>query len=305
MHIPNRENYVIIKPIDKGWSKDLKYYLETKTGEKRLIRFSPFSFYEKKKDEFDALKSITSLNVPMSRPLEFGTTPDNTYVYMVLSWVEGEDLEIVLPNLEKSEQYRLGREAGTILRQVHALQVIDRMIPNSTGHEKKMRQIKAYESSDHRFENDGPALNMVEKNIDKIWTRKPVLCHGDFHPGNLIYMKDGHLGVIDFNRLTVTDPYESFYKLQSFARNISVLYAIGQIHAYFDDSIPDDFFEAMAVYVAHASLYSIRWAEAFGEADIRFMRKLCRQAFDDYDDFTRMIPKWYVNPEDIEEILNL
>ncbi len=92
LHIPNRENYVSVHPIEKGWSKDIKYRLETKTGEKHLIRFSPFSLYEKKKDEFDALKSITSLNFPMSRPLEFGTTPDNTYVYMVFSWVEGEDL---------------------------------------------------------------------------------------------------------------------------------------------------------------------------------------------------------------------
>jgi len=303
MDIPNRENYRSVRPIDKGWSQDRKYRLETKTGEKHLIRFSPFSLYEKKESEFEALKTIRSLNFPMSRPLLFGTTQNNTHVYMVLSWVEGEDLEVVLPNLEKSEQYRLGREAGTILKKIHALPVIDSLIPKHTGHEKKMRQINAYLSSAHRFEHDGPALKMIEEKIDRIRTRNPVLCHGDFHPGNLIYMEDGHLGVIDFNRLTVTDPYESFYKLQSFARNISVLYAIGQIHAYFDDGIPDDFFEAMAVYVAHASLYSIKWAEAFGEADIRFMRKLCRQAFDDYDDFTRIIPTWYVTPENIEEIL--
>ena len=34
--------------------------------------------------------------------------------------------------------------------------------------------------------------------------------HGDFHPGNLIYMENGEIGVIDFNRWEVGDPYEEF-----------------------------------------------------------------------------------------------
>lgn len=37
------------------------------------------------------------------------------------------------------------------------------------------------------------------------------------------------IGVIDFNRWEVGDPYEEFYKLESFARELSVPYCIGQI----------------------------------------------------------------------------
>lgn len=51
----------------------------------------------------------------------------------------------------------------------------------------------------------------------------------------------------------------------------------------------------LAVYVAHASLYSIKWAEKFGQEDVDGMTERCRRAFDNYDDFRRHIPKWYAD----------
>lgn len=86
---------------------------------------------------------------------------------------------------------------------------------------------------------------------------------------------------------------EEFYKLESFGKEISIPYCIGQIEAYFKDEIPDDFWNTLAVYVAHASLYSIKWAEKFGQADIDAMIKRCLDAFKDYDYFKLVIPKWY------------
>lgn len=89
------------------------------------------------------------------------------------------------------------------------------------------------------------------------------------------------------------DPYEEFYKLEIFALEISIPYCIGQIESYFKDDIPDDFWSTLAVYVAHASLYSIKWAEQFGQPDIDGMVKRCLKAFDDYEYFKLAIPKWY------------
>lgn len=45
---------------------------------------------------------------------------------------------------------------------------------------------------------------------------------------------------------------------------MSVSYCIGQIDAYINDNVPKDFWMANAVYVAQASLFSIRWDEKFG-----------------------------------------
>lgn len=47
------------------------------------------------------------------------------------------------------------------------------------------------------------------------------------------------------------------------------------------------------MYVAHASLFSIKWAEKFGQADIDAMVRRCMVAFEDYDYFRRDIPAWY------------
>lgn len=68
--------------------------------------------------------------------------------------------------------------------------------------------------------------DIEQSEIKKIWKEPPVYMHGDFHPGNLIYMRDGTIGVIDFNRWEVGDPYEEFYKLESFGVEVSIPYCI-------------------------------------------------------------------------------
>ena len=76
---------------------------------------------------------------------------------------------------------------------------------------------------------------------------------------------------------------------------MSIPYCIGQIDEYFDGNIPEDFWDILAVYVAHASLYSIKWAEKFGQKDIDNMIKICKKSFEHYDNFKRRIPNWYTH----------
>ena len=91
----------------------------------------------------------------------------------------------------------------------------------------------------------------------------------------------------------IGDPYEEFYKLECFGIEVSVPYSIGQIDEYFDDEIPNDFWGALAVYCAHAALFSIKWAEQFGQSDVDGMVERCKRAFENYDNFNSIIPKWY------------
>ncbi len=289
--IPGSERWRSVEPLKKGWSRDRKYIVKTCTGERLLLRLSDADKYEAKRREYAIIAKYAALGFDMSRPVDFGTCAEG--VYMLLSWVEGRDLEAVLPELSESEQYRLGRAAGDILRRIHALPVDGRDLPTDTKRAKKLRQLDRYEASGVRVSGDGPAIRFVREHIDRIWQEPPVYQHGDFHPGNLIYRADGALGVIDFNRWEVGDPWEEFYKLQSFAREISVPYCVGQIDAYFGDDVPPNFWDVLAVYVAHASLFSIAWAEPFGAADVAGMTRRCRLAMEDYEGFERSIPKWY------------
>ncbi len=55
----------------------------------------------------------------MSMPKELGTCNEGKSVYMLLSWMNGDDLEEVLPRFSERKQYMLGRQAGSILGSGH------------------------------------------------------------------------------------------------------------------------------------------------------------------------------------------
>ena len=287
------DSWTSVVALNKGWSKDKKFVVHTDRGEKLLLRLSDAVFHDEKAKEFAIMQKYAGTLINMSQPLEFGLCEDRKSVYILLSWLEGEDLEAVLPKLPESEQTGLGREAGKILKTIHSISLAPEDVPKETKVAKKLLQLDRYMNSGVRIENDSEIIEYVRANIDLMWRRKPVYLHGDFHPGNLIYLKDGSLGVIDFNRWEVGDPYEEFYKLQSFGIESSPVYCAGQIDSYFDDDVPDEFWQTLAVYVAHTSLFSIKWAEQFGKDDIDGMVRRCRAAIRDYDNFKRTIPKWY------------
>jgi aminoglycoside phosphotransferase (APT) family kinase protein len=292
--ISNSSTWLSCEKIAKGWSSDEKYIIETNNGQKLLLRISDISDYEGKKKEFEIVQKYSKLGFAMSSPVDFGICNEGKSCYMLLTYVEGKDLEEALPILTEKEQYLLGREAGKILRKIHSIPIDESDIPKETKQKKKLWQLSKYEDSPNlRVENDETAIEFVKNNIDLIWKEQPVYQHGDFHPGNLIYMNDGKVGVIDFNRWEVGDPYEEFYKLESFGIEVSIPYSIGQIDAYFDDEIPTDFWGALTVYCAWSALFSIKWAEKFGQADIDGMVERCHRAFKNYDNFNLIVPKWY------------
>ena len=289
--IASSRSWASVEPVNKGWSSDRKFFITTDSGEHLLLRLSDRDRLAEKKKEFEIVEKYSRLGFPMSMPLEFGLCGDGAY--MLLSWVEGTELVSVLPALPEDEQYRLGRQAGKILKQIHSVPLAEEDVPEATKREKKLLQLARYEASGLRIPHDGTAIKYVKENIDRIWQKPPVYLHGDFHPGNLIYTGDSSVGVIDFNRWEVGDPYEEFYKLESFGTEVSIPYCIGQIDAYFDDSVPVDFWKANAVYVAQAALFSIKWAEKFGQREIDGMVRRANRAFADFDCFKRIIPKWY------------
>lgn len=293
--IKNSNNWETVEKISKGWSSDSKYLIRTKEGKLLLLRITDVEKYDTKKKEYEIIEKYSKLGFPMSFPIDFGVCNNGKNVYMLLAWVEGQDLEVILSDLTEKEQYQLGREAGKILKKIHSVEVDADDIPKDTKKAKKLLQLSRYEESQVRIDGDEIAINYVRENIDLIWKQKPVYMHGDYHPGNLIYTNNGSIGVIDFNRWEIGDPYEEFYKLESFGIENSIPYCIGQIDAYFDDKIPEDFWITLAVYVAHASLYSIKWAEKYGKEEINGMVARCRKAFDDYDNFQLYKPKWYTN----------
>ena len=122
--IRGSESWLSVEKIEKGWSSDEKYHVRTQDGRYLQLRISAPERYAAKKKECEIIEKFSSLGFPISEPVGFGRCAAGTY--MLLTWVEGDDLEKVLPTLSKEEQYRLGREAGGI-------PVILYNVPSRTG----------------------------------------------------------------------------------------------------------------------------------------------------------------------------
>ena len=61
--------------------------------------------------------------------------------------------------------------------------------------------------------------------------------------------------MIDFNRWDFGDPYEEFYKLQFFSRNVSPLFAYGQLQGYFGESSYLILAVSKALYFSRRTLF--------------------------------------------------
>lgn len=291
--IMNSDKWVSVKKIYKGWSSESKYLIKDCNNEKYILRISDIADYAKKKHEYGIIKKFSTLDFEMSKPVDFGICNNGKNTYMVLSWVEGEDLEEALNEMSEKEQYEAGWRAGKILKQIHSIIVDDSDINNESKEEKMLHKIDLYLKSGVRVEGDEAAVNYVRDHVHEINRLPKVYQHGDFHPGNLIHLCNSDVGVIDFNRNNVGDAYEEFFKLESFAVEVSIPYCRGQIDAYFDKNVPEIFWRILSVYVAYSSLNSIRWAIKFGQDEVDGMIRRCKASLEHYDNYKRIIPSWY------------
>ncbi|MGL5417686.1 MAG: aminoglycoside phosphotransferase family protein [Clostridium sp.] len=292
--IPLYSNWVVIEKINKGWSKDRKYYIKDNLGEEFLLRISDFEFYDIKRKEFDSMKRVYKLGINMSKPISFGVCGDGKSVYCLLSWIEGKSVIEVIEELTDKEQYRLGIEAGKILKKMHTIEVPKeqedwekRMVKKISNHLMK------YKGCGVRVPNDEFAINHINKNLHLLKGRSQRYQHGDFHIGNLIITSNRELGVIDFNRWDYGDPIEEFYKMVLFSRELSIPFSKGQINGYFNNNIPNDFFEILSLYIADVILSSVAWAIPFGEEAVNGMMERAKVILNDYDNFNLVIPKWF------------
>ena len=95
-------NFVSKQPINKGWSRDKKYCVTDENGKRYLLRVSDIAEYDKKQSEFNMMKQVLALGVPMCQPIEFGVC--NEGVYSIQSWIDGADAEEIIPILSDTEQ---------------------------------------------------------------------------------------------------------------------------------------------------------------------------------------------------------
>jgi aminoglycoside phosphotransferase (APT) family kinase protein len=119
--IGQSRNWIKIELVSKGWSTDLKYHIIDDLGRELLLRISEGDEFNRRKLDYERILRLSGLGFLMSMPVEFGSCCDKQYVYMLLTWVIGKDAERELDRLDRTEQYRLGIQAGRTLRIIHSV----------------------------------------------------------------------------------------------------------------------------------------------------------------------------------------
>lgn len=293
INIPGCEEFAKMEPIDKGWTNDKKYYIETYDGRRLLLRISDASEYEHKKTQYDMLKRVSELDIPMPRPMDFGLCSDNRNVYLLLTWVEGEDVESALPTMSKTEQYNYGLKAGKLLRQIHSVPAPEGTVEWDTIFDGMLgEEMKAYHTRTELHCEPGDMIIIyLQENRDSLGVRPQTYIHGDYNPGNVIIMPNGELGVIDFCS-SYGDPYMDLFKV-SWRPNLFPYYYSGQIDGYFNSEPTLEFWNAYTYYFAYGALIALEGPHWAGFHDLEEGKNVMQNILMWSDNFKNPIPAWY------------
>lgn len=278
-------------PITAGWSGDDKYCAIGKDGRKCFLRITPPEKAERAKKSFELQKKMWALGVPMCEPIGWGETENG--VYILQSWVEGENAEECVPAMSEDKQYSLGYESGIILKKIHSIPAPDGAPDWETRFNAKIdRKIKGYNDCPIKFDGAEAFLGYLAQNRSLLRGRPQCFQHGDYHIGNMM-IECGKLMIIDFDRYDYGDPWEEFNRIVWCAQSAPP-FARGMVDGYFDGSVPMEFWRLLALYISSNTLSSIPWAIPFGEAEIGKFLAQAEEILGWYDGMKRVVPNWYL-----------
>lgn len=299
MDIKDCGTFKTIESINKGWSDDKKYYIETAENERLLLRITDIAEYCKKKNEYEIIKLLAERKAPVSQPVDFGVCDNGKSVYTTFIWCDGEDAENLLPKLTEGEQYALGVKSGEILKEIHSIPAPAEQEEWGIRFNRKAdSKIRLYQDCAVKIEHDDKIIRYIEENRHLLEGREQCFQHGDYHVGNMIISPQKELFVIDFNRSDYGDPWEEFNRIV-WSAAASPHFATGQLHGYFNGTPPMEFFSLLAFYISSNMLSSIPWAVAYGEQDLNIMKNQAKDVLKWFDGMDNPVPTWYLSNSDI------
>ena len=285
------ETIVSRTPIEKGWSGDQKYRVVTASGETYLLRISPVERMERRKAEYERMKQVADLDIPMCLPVEFGVCDEG--VYVIQSWIDGVDAEEIIPTMSQTQQYGYGLDAGKILAKIHGLPAPSNAPDWETRFNAKIdRKIAMYADCSLKYENGEAMLQYLAENRHLLKDRPQSYQHGDYHIGNFMLTVDGVLTVIDFDKDDFGDPWEEFNRIV-WSAQAAPAFASGMVDGYFKGNVPQAFWDLLALYICSNTIGSLPWAIPFGEEEVAVMRKQAANVLDWYDQMRNTVPIWY------------
>ena len=276
--------------ISKGYSEEVKY--KVIADKKYFLKISPLSFIKIKQLE---LNYISDLKNEMKFPKLIEIKYKSDSILSLYEWIDGVDFREYVIQLTDKELYQYGIQAGEFLKKIHSI-YIEEYSDNWEEYyiKKSMKKIDSFRKVNIKFPEIETFIDYIVTHQYLLQDRPISLCHGDYHVGNMmIELETKKLVIIDFGSLEIGDPMEEFNRMIWNAQ-LSEEFATGFVNGYFEgEQIPDIFWKLMAYYIACDVVGSIPWAINFGDNQLEIMFKRAKLVLDWFDDFKRVIPKFY------------
>ena len=276
--------------IQKGYSEEMKY--KVKADKNYFLKISPL-FFTKKKDL--EVKYISALEKEIKFPKLVEMKFETNSILSLYEWIDGVDIRDYASKLTGEELYQYGMEAGAFLKKIHSISIEEALVNWQEYYiQKSMKYIHSFRKLNENFAEIEMFIDFIQSYQSLLKDRPISLCHGDYHVGNMmIELETKKLVIIDFGSLEIGDPMEEFNRM-IWTAQLSEDFATGFVNGYFDgEKIPDIFWKLMAYYMACDVVGSIRWAINFGNNQLEIMLKRAKLVLDWFDDFERVIPKFY------------
>jgi len=185
-------------------------------------------------------------------------------------------------------------KAGQILKKIHTLEYQSSSNKWFDIYSQKVKSyIEAHKNCGLRFEKEDTYIDYTLSKINLLKNRPMCLSHGDFHTANMIISPDNKLFIIDFGRVEIVDPFSAF-KSMIFSNDVSSYFTTGQIDAYFNNRIPNEFWELLKYYSISVTISSLAWAVFYGQKEVDLAYKRIESIGKWYSNINSNIPTWYI-----------
>ena len=279
--------------ILKGYSEEIKY--KVIADKKYFLKVSPLSFTKKKQLELKYISFLEEVKFPKLIEVRY----ESNSIYSLYEWIDGVDFREYVTQLTDKELYQYGIQAGKFLKKIHSISIEEHSDNWEEYYvQKSMKKIDSFRKENINFPEIETFIDYIHTHQYLLQDRPISLCHGDFHVGNMmIDLETKELVIIDFGSIEIGDPMEEFNRMIWNAQ-LSEEFATGLINGYFNGkNIPDEFWKLMAYYMACDLVGSIPWAVNYGNDQLITMLERAKLVLDWFDDFERMIPKFYKRAE--------
>jgi len=302
------EEIVRIEPVKKGCSGDEKYCVETRGGQRMLVRISDMEEFERKKAEQGMMEKLYNYCGLTSEPLGFGVCASGAVVhngflkdvgykrvYALSEWMEGEDAEAAMVKMNDAERYELGIKVGEMLRRIHEMPAPNDAEVWSDRFWRKVRErIDFYNENKLGYDSGDVIVRHLQDKRHLMNGRPQTFNHGDVNVQNIMILTNGEVRIIDFNSYNngYGDPW---WELDApiWGTEPSTDYYNGLLKGYFGGEVPQGFFEVYAYYFAYDALAAICETAQGNMGEAEDGKRHVSMVLGWFDRFRNYVPGWY------------